>query len=65
MDAGSTLMFDGAVWHGHGPNTTADRCRRALNVYYSCSWLRQLDGHYCGLPEVGVHGLPATLQASL
>ena len=65
MDAGSILMFDGAVWHGRGPNTTAGQCRRALNLYYSCSWLRQLDGHYCGLPEVDVHRLPTTLQALL
>ena len=65
MDAGSILMFNGAVWHGRGPNTTADRCRRALNLYYSCSWLRQVDGHYCGLPKVEVDGLPETLKALL
>ena len=65
MDAGSILMFNGAVWHGRGPNTTADGCRRALNLYYSCSWLRQVDGHYCGLPQVDVDRLPATLRALL
>ena len=65
MDAGSILMFNGAVWHGRGSNTTADRCRRALNLYYSCSWLRQLDGHYCGLPEVEVDRLPTNLKALL
>ncbi|MDE0179062.1 MAG: phytanoyl-CoA dioxygenase family protein [Gammaproteobacteria bacterium] len=65
MDAGSILMFNGAVWHGRGPNTTAYRCRRALNIFYSCSWLRPLDGHYCGLPEVEVDGLPETLKALL
>ncbi|MYD98494.1 MAG: phytanoyl-CoA dioxygenase family protein [Gammaproteobacteria bacterium] len=65
MDPGSILMFDGSVWHGRGPNTTADRCRRALNLYYSCSWLRQIDGHYCGLPEGEVEGLPETLKALL
>ena len=65
MDAGSILMFNGAVWHGRGPNTTADRCRRALNLYYSCSWLRQLDGHYCGLPRDEVDRLPANLKALL
>ena len=65
MDPGSILMFNGAVWHGRGPNTTADRCRRALNIFYSCSWLRQLEGHYCGLPEVEVDRLPATLKALL
>ena len=65
MDPGSILMFNGAVWHGRGPNTTADRCRRALNMFYSCSWLRQVEGHYCGLPEVEVDRLPATLKALL
>ena len=65
MDPGSILTFNGAVWHGRGPNTTADRCRRALNIFYSCSWLRQLEGHYCGLPEVEVDRLPATLKALL
>lgn len=65
MDAGSILLFDGAVWHGRGPNTTADRCRRALNLYYSCSWLRQVEGHYCGLPEADVDRLPEALKALL
>ena len=65
MEPGSILMFNGAVWHGRGPNTTADRCRRALNLYYSCSWLRQVDGHYCGLPKAEVDRLPATLKALL
>ncbi|MDE0037383.1 MAG: phytanoyl-CoA dioxygenase family protein [Gammaproteobacteria bacterium] len=65
MDAGSILMFNGAVWHGRGPNRTAGRCRRALNLYYSCSWLRQVDGHYCGLPKAEVDRLPATLKALL
>ncbi|MDE0661821.1 MAG: hypothetical protein F4029_07940 [Gammaproteobacteria bacterium] len=65
MDAGSILIFNGAVWHGRGPNTTADRCRRALNIFYSCSWLRPLDGHYCGLPEADVDRLPAPLKALL
>ena len=65
MDAGSILMFNGAVWHGRGSNTTHDRCRRALNLYYSCSWLRQIDGHYCGLPEDEVDRLPAALKALL
>ena len=65
MEAGSILMFNGAVWHGRGPNTTADHCRRALNLYYSCSWLRQVDGHYCGLPEADVDLLPAPLKALL
>lgn len=65
MDAGSILMFDGAVWHGHGPNTTNDQCRRALNLYYSCSWLRQLEGHYCGLPQAEVQNLPEALRMLL
>ncbi len=65
MDAGSILMFNGAVWHGRGPNTTAEECRRALNLFYSCSWLRQVEGHYCGLPAADVERLPANLKALL
>ncbi len=65
MDPGSILMFDGAVWHGRGPNFTNDQCRRALNLYYGCAWLRQLEGHHCGLAEAEFQRLPEALQALL
>ena len=65
MNAGSILMFDGGVWHGHGQNTTRDQCRRALNLHCSCHRLRQLEGHYCGSPKAKVEKLPETLKALL
>ena len=63
MDAGSILMFDGSLWHNNGANQTADRIRRALNMYYSQSWLRQVEGPYLGLTTDQVNSLPETLRA--
>ena len=63
MDAGSILMFDGSLWHNNGANKTADRTRRALNMYYSQSWLRQVEGPYLGLTTDEVRDLPETLKA--
>ncbi len=39
MDPGDLLLLSGRVWHGHGPNTTKDRIRRAFNVYVCAGWL--------------------------
>ena len=63
MDAGSILMFDGSLWHNNGANQTADRTRRALNMYYSQSWLRQVEGPYLGLTTDEVEELPEALRA--
>ena len=63
MDAGSILIFDGSLWHNNGANQTADRTRRALNMYYSQSWLRQVEGPYLGLTTDEVEKLPETLRA--
>lgn len=63
MDAGSILMFDGSLWHNNGANKTTDRTRRALNMYYSQSWLRQVEGPYLGLTTDEVRDLPETLRA--
>ncbi len=63
MDAGSILMFDGSLWHNNGANQTADRTRRALNMYYSQSWLRQVEGPYLGLTTGEVEELPEPLRA--
>ena len=63
MDVGSILMFDGSLWHNNGANQTADRTRRALNMYYSQSWLRQVEGPYLGLTTDEVEELPEALRA--
>ena len=62
MPAGSMVLFDGSVWHNNGSNLTYDKCRRALNVYYSSNWLRQLGGPHLGLPTERLSELPDTLR---
>jgi len=39
MDPGDIVVFDGELWHGHGPNTTYDQNRRCLNLNYHYRWL--------------------------
>ena len=63
MDAGSILMFDGSLWHNNGANRTAGKTRRALNMYYSQSGLRQVERRYLGLTADEFKELPETLQA--
>ena len=63
MDAGSILMFDGSLWHNNGANRTIGKTRRALDMYYSQSWLRQVEGPYLGLTTDQVQELPETLRS--
>ena len=63
MDAGSILMFDGSLWHNNGANQTAGKTRRALNMYYSQSSLRHMEGPYLGLTTDQVKELPERLRA--
>ena len=63
MDAGSILMFDGSLWHNNGANQTAGKTRRALSMYYSQSWLRQVESPYLGLTTDEFKELPETLRA--
>ncbi len=39
MDPGDIVVFDGLLWHGHGPNFTLGRCRRCLNLNYHYRWI--------------------------
>jgi ectoine hydroxylase-related dioxygenase (phytanoyl-CoA dioxygenase family) len=63
MAAGSIVLFDGAIWHNNGANETTDQYRRALNIYYSAGWLRQMEGPFLGLTTAQALQLPAPLQA--
>lgn len=45
MDAGSMVLFDGCIWHGHTPNYTFDQGRRTLNLNYTCRWLNAFGNH--------------------
>ena len=65
MDPGSIVLFNGALWHGRGPNYTPDQTRRALNLLYNCSWLRPWEGEHLGIPENEWNSLPPAVKAIL
>jgi ectoine hydroxylase-related dioxygenase (phytanoyl-CoA dioxygenase family) len=49
MEAGSVLLYTGALYHGGGPNRS-DAVRRGINVTYALSWLRQEENQYLSVP---------------
>ncbi|NKB98897.1 MAG: hypothetical protein GKR90_10450 [Pseudomonadales bacterium] len=65
MPAGSLLVFDGALWHGGGGNTTANQRRRSINLNFNLSWLRQQENQYIGIPREVWLALPERLQRLL
>ncbi|MCZ6617695.1 MAG: phytanoyl-CoA dioxygenase family protein [Gammaproteobacteria bacterium] len=65
MPAGSLLVFDGALWHGGGGNTTRDRRRRSINLNFNLSWLRQQENQYIGIQRDVWLSLPERLQRLL
>ena len=62
MDAGDILIFDGAIWHTNGNNTTRGSCRKALNMYYVVSRLKSPEGNRLGLNEETVAALEPSLR---
>jgi ectoine hydroxylase-related dioxygenase (phytanoyl-CoA dioxygenase family) len=50
MAAGSVMIFHGSLWHGGGPNTTADEWRLGVNVQYCPGFVRQQQNPYLGIP---------------
>lgn len=61
MKAGSVMLFDSALWHKGGANTTALR-RYALSCYYCAGWLRQQENMQLGVPADVARRLPRRLQ---
>ena len=51
MEAGSLLVFDGALWHSGGGNRTSEMRRRSININFNLSWLRQQENQYLGFQE--------------
>jgi ectoine hydroxylase-related dioxygenase (phytanoyl-CoA dioxygenase family) len=51
MPAGSVMIFHGSLWHGGGPNTTADEWRCGVNVQYCPGFVRQQQNPYLGIPR--------------
>ena len=65
MSAGSMLIWDGAVWHGGGENSTKSQIRRSINLNFNLSWLRQQENQYIGIDSNVVLGMPPLLRRLL
>ena len=61
VPAGSVIVFDSALWHAGGANTTGER-RWALSCYYGAGWMRQQENLQLGLPRELVARFPRRLQ---
>lgn len=61
MGRGSVLFYSGSVYHGGGPNTT-DAHRRAINITYNVSFLRQEENQYLSVPLAVAATFPEPLQ---
>jgi hypothetical protein len=60
MSRGSVLFYSGAVYHGGGANRS-DAVRRAINITYNLSWLRQEENQYLSCPIEIARELPKNL----
>jgi ectoine hydroxylase-related dioxygenase (phytanoyl-CoA dioxygenase family) len=61
MPAGSVMVFHGSLWHGGGPNTTADEWRCGVNVQYCPGFVRQQQNPYLGIPREVAERFPDRL----
>ena len=63
MPAGALLLWDGALWHRGGGNSTTDSYRRSINVNFNLAWLKQRENQFVGVPPEVVVAMPEPLQA--
>jgi ectoine hydroxylase-related dioxygenase (phytanoyl-CoA dioxygenase family) len=61
MPAGSVMLFDSALWHKGGANTSQER-RYALSCYYCAGWMRQQENLQLGIPREIAARFPTRLQ---
>ena len=61
MDAGSVLVYSGAVFHGGGANRS-DGDRVGVNLTYTLGWLRQEENQYLSCPPEIARDLDPELQ---
>ncbi len=61
MPAGSVMLFDSALWHAAGANTTRER-RWALSCYWCAGWLRQQENLQLGIAREIARRFPRRLQ---
>ena len=62
MPAGALLLWDGAVWHRGGGNSTKDSYRRSINVNFNLAWLKQRENQFIAVPPEVVVEMPQKLQ---
>jgi len=60
MEAGSVLLYTGALYHGAGANRSA-ATRTGINLTYAVSWLRQEENQYLSCPPEIARTLPTPL----
>ena len=63
MPAGALLLWEGALWHRGGGNSTPDGYRRSINVNFNLAWLKQRENQFIGVPPEVVVEMPEKLQA--
>jgi ectoine hydroxylase-related dioxygenase (phytanoyl-CoA dioxygenase family) len=61
MPAGSVMLFDSALWHGGGANTSDSR-RFAFSCAYCWGWMRQQENLQLGIPQETAKRFPRRLQ---
>jgi len=61
MPAGSVMLFDSALWHGGGANTS-DARRFAFSCAYCWGWMRQQENLQLGIPQDIAMRFPRRLQ---
>jgi ectoine hydroxylase-related dioxygenase (phytanoyl-CoA dioxygenase family) len=61
MPAGSVMLFDSALWHGGGANTS-DARRFAFSCAYCWGWMRQQENLQLGIPMDIARRFPRRLQ---
>ena len=62
MPAGSVLILNASLWHGGGPNTTAEDQRYGLSIQFVAGWCRQQQNLMLGTPREVVSSYPRKLQ---
>ena len=63
MPVGGLLLWDGALWHRGGGNSTKNTYRRSINLNFNLAWLKQRENQFIGVPPEVVVAMPEKLQA--
>lgn len=63
MPLGALLLWDGALWHRGGGNSTRSDYRRSINVNFNLAWLKQWENQFIAVPPEVVVEMPEKLQA--